>query len=256
MPPNTASGRHDQVWLAQDRVDESVREQVGEQGGETAAARVTDWVRAGWPFIVARQGGTDPDRIRLGLTLPAVAGAPRSRLALIVPRAAIVRRQPPPLLARAVEIAPQGWRERLRDVGDLAARCGFAPRVYGSLAAELATGDRFLTGDSDVDLLFDWRGGSRLMPLLDGLLRFGDDLPRLDGEVRRADGRAVAWRELAAALRAGGAVGVLAKSDIAVELIAAAEFFAGFSSSSGPAPSHSYFSRFSSSIPPSRYSVS
>jgi phosphoribosyl-dephospho-CoA transferase len=217
MPPVIESTRHDQVWLVQ--ADESMEEQAGEK-----AARVADWVRAGRPFVVAHQAGIDPDRIRLGLTLPAIAGAPRSRLALIVPRAMIVRLQPPPLLAEAIAISPETWRERLRDVGDLAARCGFAPRVYGSLAAELATGERFLTTDSDVDLLFDWRGESDLMQLLDGLARFGDVAPRLDGEVRRADGRAVAWRELVAALRGGGSARVLAKSDTAAELMMAAEF--------------------------------
>lgn len=225
MPPTSGFSRHDQVWLAQDWAVESTRTELGE-----IATRVTDWVRAGRPFIVARQAGIDPGRMRLGLTLPAlpgVVGALRTRLTLIVRRAAIVRRQQPLLLAHAIPSAPESWRERLRDVGDLAARCGFAPRVYGSLAAELATGERFLTADSDVDLLFDWRGDSGLMPLLDGLARFDDSRPRLDGEVRRADGRAVAWRELAAALRAGSSSRVLAKSDAAAALIDVDQFVRG-----------------------------
>jgi phosphoribosyl-dephospho-CoA transferase len=115
----------------------------------------------------------------------------------------------------------------LRTVVATATASGLAPRIYGSLAAELMTGVRCLREASDVDLLFDWDGALDLEPLLAGLERLGDGSPRLDGEIRRGDGMAVAWRELRQATRAGPSARVLAKRDAAVEMLAGAAFMRG-----------------------------
>ena len=86
------------------------------------------------------------------------------------------------------------------------------------------TGMRCLRETSDADLLLDWDGAVELRPLLAALERLGDGPPRLDGEIRRGDGMAVAWRELLQAVRDGPSARVLAKRDAAVDMLAVAAF--------------------------------
>jgi phosphoribosyl-dephospho-CoA transferase len=172
---------------------------------------VSAWLARGLPLVGARGDPAQPALVALGLACP--PGAPVRRIALQVPRNAIARVAPPPLLRDAARSAPAAWRDPLRALDAEARRAGLTLRVHGSLAWQHLSGDGFVTEGSDGDLLVRPRDLAALARALVLLTRRAAGPPRLDGEVLLPGGRAVAWRELA-----GGAARVLVKSSDAVAL--------------------------------------
>ncbi|MCS0497241.1 malonate decarboxylase holo-[acyl-carrier-protein] synthase [Ancylobacter sp. MQZ15Z-1] len=185
--------RHDLVWL--DPACEGVLEAGRAQDRALAAA----WIRAGRPLVVRRdeQSPAPAGSGWLALGLPLPTRFDRRRIGLRVPEAMIVRRGRMPLLAEAGPSAFSGWRALLRDLARDLASCGATVRVYGSLGWQYLTGEGYLHPASDIDLLIE--PGARL-DLHRLLAVLGEaawaDRPRLDGEIRLAPDRAVAWREL------------------------------------------------------------
>jgi phosphoribosyl-dephospho-CoA transferase len=210
--------RHDLVWL-----------DPGIDAGLFAAAEQSDlarrWVEDGFPFVVARQSdelAREANQIILGFTLPS---APmRTRVMLRADRAVIIRHTRPLLLLDAMKYAPISWRAVLERLHMLFETNGTVARVYGSLSSEIFTGKPYLDTASDLDLLLECSDAAKLPGLLAELENFPLPVPRIDGEVLAASGWAVAWRELAAALRTGTPRQVLAKSDGETRLIAIDEF--------------------------------
>ena len=139
--------RHDQAWLARDFEPQLCLCDV------RLADAARTWIRAGRPLVVASQHGLDAHQVRLGFTLPAVDV--RQRVGLIVARSALARVEPALALVEAIDRSPPGWRDVMRAVEQLCARCRVTPRVFGSLAAELASGENYLQPSSDLDLLFE-----------------------------------------------------------------------------------------------------
>lgn len=213
--------RHDLVWL-----DPGV-----DAGRFVTAAEHVDcarsWVKQGRPLVVARQSepaARQADQMILGFTLPS---APvRKRIALRAPRAAIIRHSRPLLLLDAIDHAPRSWRAGIYSLHALCAKAGAVPRVYGSLSSQAFTGARFLDAASDLDLLLECSEATRLHALLAALETFPMQMPRIDGEILAPTGWAVAWRELAGAIRAGTPRQVLAKSDGETRLIPVDQLFA------------------------------
>ena len=137
--------RHDLVWL-----DPAV------DAGRFVAAEHIDctrnWVKQGWPLVVARQSeAATTDRLILGFT-PQSAPV-RKRITLRTPRAAIVRHSRPLLLLDAIEYAPRSWRAGIYRLHALCIKFGVVPHVYGSLSSQAFTGTSFLNVASDLDLL-------------------------------------------------------------------------------------------------------
>jgi phosphoribosyl-dephospho-CoA transferase len=98
--------------------------------------------------------------------------------------------------------------------------------VFGSLLWQHLTGLPYLSGTSDLDLLWPVAGAvdARLLPALAAL---DADAPmRLDGEIVLPDGRGVNWRELHAAAPDEA---VLAKQRDGLALCAARSLLAGTS---------------------------
>jgi phosphoribosyl-dephospho-CoA transferase len=120
--------------------------------------------------------------------------------------------------------APSSWRAGLDRLHTLFEMTGTLARVYGSLSSEIFTGKPYLDAASDLDLLLECEDIARLPELLAELENFPLSAPRVDGEILAASGWAVAWRELASALRTGSSRQVLAKSDSDACLIPVAEF--------------------------------
>lgn len=179
--------RHDRVWLRPDW-PQSLRAPLTPHEADALA----DWLAAGLPLVGARsQPGDAADSVRLGLTLPG-----RRRLGVTVAAAAIACIDAPLALADVLASAPAGWRSRLRTVLDVAGFCGATVQVYGSLSWQQLSGTVYVRPDSDLDLLLHAPGDPS--ELLAGLLALDGGTPRLDGELRLADGSDVAWRELAA----------------------------------------------------------
>lgn len=195
--------RHDRAWLAAGFDPE------GSVCDATATEAVRAWLAAGRPLVVASQHGLDERQVRLGLTLP---GSARRRVGLVVARGALQRVAPALALREAIASAPAGWRPVIGEVERLCRHSGVMARVFGSLAAQVASGERYLDADSDLDLLFECRAGSDLDELLGGLRALDDARPRLDGEIRLPCDWDVAWRELARVRQAGAPAGVLARS--------------------------------------------
>ena len=213
--------RHDLVWL-----DPAV-----DAGRLAAAAEHVDcarnWVKQGRPLVVARQSEPMPEQgglLALGFT--AHSTPTRKRITLRVPRAAIIRHSRPLLLLDAIEHAPRSWRPGIYSLHALCAKAGAVPRVYGSLSAQAFTGARFLDEASDLDLLLECSEATQVHALLAALETFPVQTPRIDGEILAPTGWAIAWRELAGAIRAGTPKEVLAKSDSETRLIAVDQLFA------------------------------
>lgn len=210
--------RHDLVWL-----DPTIDAGLFAAIGQRDLAR--DWVHRAFPLVVARQSGNlmqEAGQIMLGFTLPS---APmRTRVLLRADRNAIIRHSRPLPLSEALQHAPSAWRAGLGSLHTLFERTGTEARVYGSLSSEIFTGMRYLDEASDLDLLLECGATTKLRELLAGLEDFSPQMPRIDGEVLSASGWAVAWRELASAVRAGTQRQVLAKSDREARLIATDAF--------------------------------
>lgn len=212
--------RQSLVWVRPD----AWRALMASRPDLAALPRVATWALQGHPLIVRREGneqaqGTD-DRVPLGLPLPPAEGG--QRIFLHMPRTAIVTQGPCPLLRDLLNAAPAAWLPSLRNVLDCAQAHAAQVRVFGSLAWQHLTGLPYLSPRSDVDLL--WRLPSnveRIRPWLDELAMLDAAAPmRLDGELLRADGAGVNWRELH-----GGAATVLLKAPREARLLTPIEFF-------------------------------
>jgi phosphoribosyl-dephospho-CoA transferase len=210
--------RHDLVWLCP-------------EGWHAAAGRaeapeldaIELWRREDWPAIVRRNDlGAAHDTISLGIALPPdpVDGSKR-RIALRADRSHVARHTPPLPLAQAIASAPNEWRAGLAALDGSAA--GHGLRAYGSLALQAITARRYLTGRSDIDLLFHPATITQLGAGIDLLSSHAVHLP-LDGEVVFPSGDAVAWKEWRDAASRGARV--LVKSIDAVRLLDPASLLA------------------------------
>lgn len=204
--------RHDLVWLA-----------PGWEGAlaaplaRDALAAIRTWIARDRPAVACRAAPGAPGTIALGIALP--PGGALRRVALSVAAAAVARVAPPLALAAALASAPAAWRHALAALDRDAREAGLAPRVYGSLAWQHLSGERYVHATSDVDLLVRAADAEELRRALSLLRpRALDAAPRLDGEVLLPGGRAVAWRELAAAPRR-----ILVKSRSAVAIAPTSE---------------------------------
>lgn len=182
---------------------------------------VADWVDRGWPLVGRRPGAGEVQGVPLGLPLPPSAG--KKRLAVTIRCEDVVSVAPPPDLASAIRAAPLAWRPTLLDLARLATRESVDTRIVGSLAWRAITGLDYLTDRSDLDFVTHVHRGTRIRHLADEVAYIAADAPmRLDGELIRADGAAVNWRELHA-----GATELLVKTVADIRLVDAGHFLAG-----------------------------
>ncbi|AJY12764.1 malonate decarboxylase holo-[acyl-carrier-protein] synthase [Burkholderia dolosa] len=181
------------------------------------------WAERGWPLVVRRASPDEADagRVPLGMPMPPAAG--KRRVALSVAADALAAVNPPPAFADVLAAAPDAWRAPLHALEALGARCGVDGRVFGSLAWQALTGERYLSASSDLDIVFPLPDRASLALLLDGVAAIDARAPmRIDGELLRGDGAGVNWRELHARQPE-----VAVKTAVAVELIAADAFTGG-----------------------------
>lgn len=212
--------RHDLVWL-----DPAI--DAGAFAAAAQAEHARSWVQQGRPLVVARQSEPaikQEDQLNLGFTLPSAPA--RTRIALRAPRTAIIRHSRPLLLPDAIGHAPHSWRDGMSSLHELCAKAGTVARVYGSLSSQACTGEIYVDAASDLDLLLECSADTRLDELLAALQSFPLQPLRIDGEILATSGWAVAWRELAAAMRSVAPCKVLAKSDCDARLIPLEQFFA------------------------------
>jgi phosphoribosyl-dephospho-CoA transferase len=127
--------------------------------------------------------------------------------------------------------APPAWQLGLASL-DIALRAaGVECRVFGSLAMQTLTGERYLGVGSDIDLLLRPLDVAQLDAGLAVVARHAHSLP-LDGEIEFPSGHAVSWKEWigvgAQAHAHSGADRVLAKHLDAVALLRRDELLGQF----------------------------
>jgi phosphoribosyl-dephospho-CoA transferase len=184
--------RHMLVWLS-------------EAGWEAAratqsqhAAALKQWQRRNWPAVVRRQdANASLDEVCLGLPVPPDSAGVKTRIALRV-RAADVVRSSAAMALRAALPFSGAWHARLTALCDEASALHL--RVFGSLAMQALTGLQYVSPASDVDVLFHPASRQELDDGVALLERHTKHVP-LDGEIVFPGGAAVSWKEWQMATR-------------------------------------------------------
>jgi phosphoribosyl-dephospho-CoA transferase len=130
------------------------------------------------------------------------------RLGLAVERGHVARASP--ALALDEVEAPAAWHPGLTSLRIALRAAGVDCRVFGSLAMQTLTGDRYLSASSDIDLLLRPLDSAQLEAGLALVARHAQSLP-LDGEIEFPFGHAVSWKEWLGVGVQHGAARVLAK---------------------------------------------
>lgn len=168
-----------------------------------------DWAARGWPAIVRRPNCVDSgDAVPVGVPLPPSQG--KARVALSVPRSAILSSSPPPLLSDAARAAPIDWQPTI------AALLIALPtlRCFGSLAWQHLTGLAYISDTSDLDLFAECRNAAEADAVATALQAIAPtSRPGLDGELASPHGAAVQWREWGS----GAAMVVVKSNDAQLE---------------------------------------
>jgi phosphoribosyl-dephospho-CoA transferase len=158
---------------------------------------VADWARLDRPVIVRRRmAGELPGCVPAALPLPPCHG--KRRLAFTFSSGAALTALPPVFLRDAARAAPAEWQSIIAALLAFGDTIGVAPRVFGALLWEHATGLPYLSARSDLDLLWSISNEPTAHSLVARLRQLDAEGPvRLDGELELPNGAAVNWRELA-----------------------------------------------------------
>jgi phosphoribosyl-dephospho-CoA transferase len=158
---------------------------------------VANWARLDRPVIVRRRMvGDFADSVPAALPLPPCHG--KRRLAFSFSSDAAITGLPPVLLSDAARTAPTEWQPVIGALLDLGDAIEIAPRVFGALLWQHATGLPYLSARSDLDLIWSISDERTALSLVDRLLRLDAESPvRVDGELELPDGAGLNWRELA-----------------------------------------------------------
>lgn len=174
-------------------------------------ACIAHWAAEGLPLVVTRQPAptaTQGEGVSLGLPAPAQWG--RRRLALQVPRAAILCFDEFPRANEVLHLLPRDARAAWRRLMNALESVRVQARVYGSYGWQQITGLKYVHPGSDLDLWMavdDARHADAVAACVQAMVV---GRLRLDGELVFQDGSAVNWREWSA-WRAGQARSVLVK---------------------------------------------
>src|SRR5271154_6875787 len=145
---------------------------------------VAEWAHLGRPVIVRRRMvGDVVDSVPAALPLPPYLG--KRRLAFSFSSGESVTALPPVLLCDAGRTAPREWRPVVEAMLDLGDSIEIAPRVFGALLWQHATGLPYLSARSDLDLIWSISDERTALSLVDRLLRRGAELARVGPESRR-----------------------------------------------------------------------
>jgi phosphoribosyl-dephospho-CoA transferase len=158
---------------------------------------VAEWAHLGRPVIVRRRMvGDVVDSVPAALPLPPYLG--KRRLAFSFSSGESLTALPPVLLRDAARTAPREWWPVVEAMLDLGDAIETAPRVFGALLWQHATGLPYLSARSDLDLIWSISDERTALSLVDRLLRLDAVSPvRIDGELELPDGAGLNWRELA-----------------------------------------------------------
>jgi phosphoribosyl-dephospho-CoA transferase len=97
-------------------------------------------------------------------------------------------------LALDEAVVPAAWQAAFTSLRKALHDAGIDCRVFGSVAMQTLTGERYLRPESDIDLLLRPADRAQLDVGLDLFRRHAQLLP-LDGEIEFPSGHAVSWKE-------------------------------------------------------------
>jgi len=183
-------------------------------------ALLPGWADRGWPLIARRPLPGEVGGYALGLPLPPSAG--KRRIAINVRYEDVDAVSSLPHLLETIASAPAAWESSMHRLAALAERHAIEVRVFGSLAWQWLTGLTYLSPSSDLDVIWTLPSRERIATFLAELADIEAQAPmRLDGELIRADGSGVNWRELHA-----GAKDLALKTPVDVQLCSYEAFVA------------------------------
>lgn len=152
------------------------------------------WRTRNLPAVVRRREPDTPSNL-LCLGIPAPPdphNGQKVRLGFAVDRSHVATVRP--ALALDEADAPAAWQPGLASLRIGLRAAGVDCRVFGSLAMQTLTGERYLGASSDVDLLLRPLDGAQLDAALALVAHHAHSLP-LDGEIEFPFGHAVSWKE-------------------------------------------------------------
>jgi phosphoribosyl-dephospho-CoA transferase len=179
------------------------------------------WGKRELPAVVRRtEPGTPADMLCLGIPAPpdALSGQ-KLRVGFVVERRHVAVVRPPLALIEAT--VPAAWQAAFATLSEALRGADIDCRVFGSVAMQTLTGERYLRPESDIDLLLRPTSSAQLDAGLDLLRHHAQSLP-LDGEIEFPSGHAVSWKEW------HGADRVLAKHLDTVALLRCDQLLAKF----------------------------
>lgn len=156
---------------------------------------LTHWATHQLPLVVTRQSADAAANGWIALGLPSPARWDRRRLALQVPRTAVLLFDEFPRLPEVQGLLPPSMRGPVRDLLGALDACHATTRVFGSYGWQAISGLYHVRPASDLDLAVSVGGAAHADAVAHVLHSFGSTQPRLDGELVFSDGAAVAWRE-------------------------------------------------------------
>ena len=156
---------------------------------------LTHWVRHRLPLVVTRQPHDAAAHASIALGLPAPARWDRRRMALQVPREAVLCFDEFPRLADVQAMLPPAARNPTSKLIDRLDTCRATSRVFGSYGWQALSGLDHVRPGSDLDLAVCVDSAAHADDVTHVLQSFDASQPRLDGELLFNDGAAVAWRE-------------------------------------------------------------
>ncbi|MBO9535336.1 malonate decarboxylase holo-[acyl-carrier-protein] synthase [Herbaspirillum sp.] len=187
--------RHHLIWL-----NEAGWQRARERAADARQREAMEhWRRNRWPVVVRRaDADAAPGEICAGIALPPDAQGNKPRIALRLQASEVAASRAPFLLrdiaAARLASLPPAWHAPMAQLQQDMARAGIALAVFGSLAWQVATGQPYLRGSSDIDLLFEPASREQLAQGVRLLAYHAMFLP-LDGEIVFPGGAAVSWKE-------------------------------------------------------------
>jgi malonate decarboxylase holo-[acyl-carrier-protein] synthase/biotin-independent malonate decarboxylase gamma subunit len=222
VPEITPAGPHEGPWSRHELLRIAPlfwRAALPSRLDRAAMSLLDGWADRGWPVIVRRRMVDErSDHAPVGVPLPPALG--KQRIALCVPANAVLERSSPPALCTVQREGDPSWQATIDALITLGARLAVMPASYGSLLWQHQTGLRYLSRQSDIDVLWYAHRECDVPCLIAGIAAIQRTAPmRIDGEVVFANGDAVNWRELHACLDGKEPAEVLVKSIDGVRLV-------------------------------------
>lgn len=183
--------RHDLVWLDKNycKSNEFLISSFSDK------SIILNWINNNNPFIVTRQLDNNENNTNLAFLLPLEEG--KKRVGAIVNTKAIYKITSPIKLFDVLLNIEKKWHVPLKELADAFLSFGIELFVFGSSMWESIIGKKYMTENSDVDLLWKPKSFFELELGLKYLEEWMNKYPlKIDGEVEFLCESACSWKEL------------------------------------------------------------